>query len=1154
MNHNLNKLVSLFTILSLILVVATSMASKQASADYCAGQLKCTSCDLGTRTCYGGSHLDQCGGSQSSCGGERNCGCGGQDCTISNTCYWKVTSTPTPPPYYPPPPPPPAGTPWPTPPPGNVPEPPPGNPPPPPGQPETCYRCQGYQCRAYQVDPGQCFTNCGDDDCGDKPDDTPPPTEICARCENFQCVYDEVPEGTCTTSCNPNACKPPFNYIKSCTVSVSNQTIPTTSQIDINVSGTSNAPATEVEPTRLIMAKSDYSKMTIVPSGAIEHFNSDNNRYFYVFQTDPVLLNGSFENGKNYWYRSPAIRGDWTVVSNLVWPVPGVPSTNGNYYLSAHRQWVDDHAGADAHIASNWILTSDDLSGQRFKLSFKAKSHSTTKVIKGIALQRYPKVVGNTLDWSNTLASFNDITIHPGGWSEFSRDVTFPPPGNANNSTLMRVILRVSSYGDGYEPVYYDHVRLVRATNNTFNCNTSSSTTCQDLVTLKGIDHTGGDGELPEGNYIAFCDMPTNPPPPDERLFMCTGNPNCLFNGGTASTDASCSTWWKNCGPNDHTTFSIINNCSAPFCGQGGCPATDVGTPAPITSIWAEPLGGTGGITHALSASPPLTNNVKMRSTTDRAIRIIWDTPTTDTKTDVYELYIWNRLWKSTLTEVINTTGLPGWGVCNSGQNVCRYRINRETWAHHARNHTVISNSTHSPHLLRVAVRAINEDCYATTQIERNVDLVSDLSSNFYESDLGSCNGTTQAVPELINSFEARSTVAGNTYTQTKNLPITSSNFTFENIPYIPTSAFGDIIISATLNPTPSDPANTYVCSSCNIGGADNVCVLNNLNSPGTIRNIYLDKYNLSNGPWWQVSNGLVYAGESLESQVPDTCGTSEGTCKRAISARELGASINIRSAGPPMTGSSSIESGSGKKSDRSAPDPTDAWSRGVNFSSLNNNREDYSYFASKVNFNGNVNLLSSSATTNLDTSMIYDNSDNTRVLYRNGNLTINPPTPGGISIPAGRKIVVFVNGNLTINDHGGTNRRLFNVPQSSYLAFIVSGNITFSRNIGYDITETNYTSYAFEPNVSGVFVANRIIIDSDNNSTTPEKKFVGEGTFVAWGSGQAFEFKRDFNDGYLGKRFHNAGPTELFRYRPAYLELTPNIMQSPGLLWQEVN
>jgi len=543
-------------------------------------------------------------------------------------------------------------------------------------------------------------------------------------------------------------------------------------------------------------------------------------------------------------------------------------------------------------------------------------------------------------------------------------------------------------------------------------------------------------------------------------------------------------------------------------------------------------------------------------STADRTVTISWNTPTTDTKTDEYELYVWNSGWKGTLNDVINTPGLPSWGTCTSGQNVCRYKISRnQTWTIHSRTHTLIANTNYPPHLLKFGVRAVNTDCLAYSQpFYRSVSLVADISGNFYESNLGVCSGMTQAVPEL-SSFQIQSTTGGSTYTQSKTLPITSSSYTFDNIPYIPTSAFGDSRITATLNPTPSDPANTYVCSSCNIGGSDNVCVLNNLYSPSQNKFIYLDKYNLSNGPWWQVANGLIYSGGMMTSEVPDTCGTSEPLCKRAIGLRQLTGTINARSAAPPLTGAGagSINSGSGKKSDRSAPDPTDTWSTGVDFSKINIAKEDYLHFASKVNLSDPKVTTLGSSTDNLNASMFYDDTDNTKILSRTGNLTINPPA-AGINIGAGQKVIVFVNGNLTINDTGTTNRKLFNVHSTAYLAFIVSGSITFSRDIGYTIGESNYTSYAFEPNVTGVFVANRIIIASDASSTTPEKKFVGEGTFVAWGSGTAFEFNRDFNDGSIGKRFHNGGPTELFRYRPAYLEYTPKVMEAPGLLWQEVN
>jgi len=561
----MKSILLIITIFITIFFAESVFFTTDVSAAYCGGTNKCDFCnnDLGKYTCGGGVNLNAgCSPNSPACG-PLPCKCGNIYCNIGDTCEWHPDPPQPPPPPGNPPPQPPPSTPV-----------PPGNPtpePPPPNTPERCYHCVGYQCRGYDVDPGTCDTDCGDNNCASEE----PIMVNCPKCENYQCINEDVPIGTCTTVCNPLTCvPPPFNYVKTCQVSRSSPSITTTQQITINASGTSNAPATEVEPVRLVIAKSDYSKWTDPPSGTLEAFVADKNRYFYIYQTDPVLPNGSFENGKNYWSASSAIRTPWSIVSNLLWPVPTPPpvvATHGSYYLSAGREWVDDSVSADAHIVSDWIETSGDVTGESFKLIFKAKGHANVKTIKGIVVQRYPKVSGSTLDWSNTMAGFGDITIDPSGWTEFNRNVVFPYPSNGNNSSKIRIVLRVSSFGDGYEAVYYDHFRLSRNTANTFNCKTSSNITCSDGVTIKGEDMT--DGEIAPGDYVAFCDMPTNPPPPDNRLFMCSGNPNCIFNGGNVGTDSNCSTWWKDCkddvnNPNDHTTFSVIQNCSAPYCGR----------------------------------------------------------------------------------------------------------------------------------------------------------------------------------------------------------------------------------------------------------------------------------------------------------------------------------------------------------------------------------------------------------------------------------------------------------------------------------------------------------------------------------------------------------------------------------------------------------
>lgn len=1151
---NYTFVLNIFVFVVLVFAVSFNFTGS-INAGFCGGQTKCSFCSTAPDwSCGAGYDLNAgCGPNNWSCG-PTECKCGSSSCYIGDSCEYHPSPTA--------PPPPPGGTPQPT------PTPDPGDPPDP-DVPEVCYHCVGYQCRAYDVDPGACYTDCGDNNCGG--DDPVPVT--CTRCNTstFRCENYQLPLGetVCPSPCNPLTCvAPPFNYVKTCRVSRSAYTINTTQQISLTASGTSNAPVTETEPVRLILAKSDYSKWTNPPSGTLEQYNSSNNRYYYVYQTDPVLLNPSFENGKNYWSASNAIRASWSIVSNLIWPVAG---TNGNYYLSAGREWVNDSASADAYIVSEWIDTSGDLTGQSFTLSLKAKAHGASKTIKGIILQRYPKVVGSTLDWSNTGSGFGDINIVSSGWTDFSRNVTLPYPTNGNNSTKMRIVLRVSSFGDGYDPVYYDHIRLSRNVSNTYNCSTSSSITCSDSVTIKGSNMT--DGEITPGNYVAFCDMPTNPPPPDNRFTMCSGNPNCPFNGGT---ETSCSTWWKDCVndagaaaagfPTDHTTFAVTLACSAPYCGVGGCPGTDLGKPPTVGNITIDPSAGT-----AKTLSADLYDNqnlVKMTSASNRVLNIIWDTPAiANNKTTKYEVYVWQRVGGlENLGQVLaaypalGTAPGSATGTCFTYDHptnpsltnlyFCKYVINKTVLPTHQVQHTAVSNMNYK---LRVAIRGINGNCPQAGDSRQGVfTLTSDISGKFYQTDSHtSCLATTPiSMPASIYNLTNVSNNNSPANTQVTSSPAdlsrSGSDFTLLNRPYLPTGSWGDHTISGVLYNT--DPSNHYVFAACNAGTAvdENYTKANQV-SPST-HNIFVLKVDISHGPWWQAVNGLVFAGGTFGSNIPSTCGTTESDCKNAMSIKPV-TSADINSAGIPITSGASINSGDGNKSERA----NDTYSIGQDFSAVNTTKENYAYFESKFNLtdSSKVNILpaTTSTITNINPTITYDGE--TRVLYKDGDLTIDPQ-PGGINIPDNRKIIVFVNGDLDIVDTLPTLDRLISVHQNSYLAFIVNGDITFSRDVGYTTTDANYSDNSLLPNVTGVFIAqNDIIVDSDLSTATTDKKFVGEGTFVAWGN---FILRRNFSGPALSVKFHNGGPTEQFKYRPSYMDNTPASLKTPGIVWQERN
>jgi hypothetical protein len=154
---------------------------------------------------------------------------------------------------------------------------------------------------------------------------------------------------------------------------------------------------------------------------------------------------------------------------------------------------------------------------------------------------------------------------------------------------------------------------------------------------------------------------------------------------------------------------------------------------------------------------------------------------------------------------------------------------------------------------------------------------------------------------------------------------------------------------------------------------------------------------------------------------------------------------------------------------------------------------------------------------------------------YSTSNLTVN----SAWNIANGETKVVFVQGDLTFGPAATTT-----VAQGGFLAFIVSGNITFNADIGSD------TASSVTPVMQGVFLADGVLsLPSRAGGGVRDRKFVGAGTFVGWSN---IVLQRTFNDGSSGTD-NNLYPTALFVYRPDLLLNAPGEMLLPRYKWQEI-
>ncbi len=557
------------------------------------------------------------------------------------------------------------------------------------------------------------------------------------------------------------------------------------------------------------------------------------------------------------------------------------------------------------------------------------------------------------------------------------------------------------------------------------------------------------------------------------------------------------------------------------------------------TSVSCVPcVASCGGTTcGSTSATPNQVTNVRINGTASGnldlssggTMNITWNDPgisDVNSNIDYYIIEIWNR-----------SEGTTPPYPCNAASNCSTYNTTGKV-----ESYTTTASANHDNDIY-VAVRAVNDTCvsvgYGAWSSSSTMDLVTTVTGFIYDD--------PNASPDAFNNCVSSSTTLvdvsaypGSTITTSVGGTATllTSSYTIEDLPYAPDSSWADYGFEVTLNLDNSvDPANPIICA-CPVDLLDPYsCVNTNTSSPSSSQNIYVTSVNLSSGPWWQTSGGNIFGASSLISAIPDACAAS-AVCKEYLSTQNSDGDIN--SAGVPITGASSISS-NGHYTEMDGAQP-----RSLNADHSNLIRENYDYFARNVNLTSartvaaSITAIPSNATADADGNEFY---------YRNGNLTVDLSSTATIN--SGRKIVMFVNGNITFTSDPDVS--MIDVAEGSFIGFISSGNITFDANVGNTVaTDTS-------SNIEGVFIADGSIrVDgySDapiNDDTLIDNKFVGEGTFVGW---SGFSLSRDYENtaNPLQKVLNNTNPIELFVFRPDFNLHTPTIMMSPSLVWQEVN
>ncbi|PIY78956.1 MAG: hypothetical protein COY81_05240 [Candidatus Pacebacteria bacterium CG_4_10_14_0_8_um_filter_43_12] len=382
-----------------------------------------------------------------------------------------------------------------------------------------------------------------------------------------------------------------------------------------------------------------------------------------------------------------------------------------------------------------------------------------------------------------------------------------------------------------------------------------------------------------------------------------------------------------------------------------------------------------------------------------------------------------------------------------------------------------------------------------------------------------------------------------------------------------------------------SSGENGYHCVSCN-AASDTSCIY-----PATDRayeldaankyftatdtfqnmNFYLVKASTYDS-WWQTRGGLVFAeasGTSIQSKLPlyqdggnwvKSALCLPDTCQPFIAAKKIGitpASTDAdASAGLPITnGTISDTNGSlGYLSQNNIGNIK------VTGASTTYALPTYTEFRDLIDWGSSkiMDLNPSTAYSQFatpDVSKIYDteaDGSNVYVYKYDTGATINVATHQ-IDVKPNSKIIIFINGNLTIQGDSDVRQIGVDASNHEYLIFIVNGDIIFDSDLGYDpATQLTVT----DPLVEGVYFANTNLIIKSKipGSGTPEDfKFVGAGSFIGR-VGVQLNRKFDAYDDILSKENNAKSPVEQFNFRPDFVVNAPDMLRQPELKWAEIN
>jgi hypothetical protein len=258
-------------------------------------------------------------------------------------------------------------------------------------------------------------------------------------------------------------------------------------------------------------------------------------------------------------------------------------------------------------------------------------------------------------------------------------------------------------------------------------------------------------------------------------------------------------------------------------------------------------------------------------------------------------------------------------------------------------------------------------------------------------------------------------------------------------------------------------------------------------------------------GGWWQTEGAGVWAKGAIKSYLPATLSPDEQVLVRQDTNNRSGVVVY----------GDDMELGIGN--DEAKPSLV-GWETQSNYRNITFG---YRYFAS---------TLSSAP------SVVWDGSGGLPSYNDGGRGYVYVKVPNnlnlsGLTISGGQKYILLVDGNVNINGY-------INVVPGSFLMIVSSGDVVMGSNLGQELGETSSTKV-----VDGWYVADGVIRVSSTGDQNTDLRFVGRGSFVAWGG---FDMMRD-----RGAK-NNSEPPQKFVYRSDMLLSAPDVIKMKSKEYSE--